>query len=107
MLVWHVDDRKENNRDENHYKVGLVQSDNRRQLEAAEDGPVGNRGDAGDPYPGSAHNTSFGAFTSPNSRTYAGRDSRVSIRNISAPSQTMTMDVTIRSGRPVAVASKL
>ncbi|KAL6253117.1 hypothetical protein RBB50_000838 [Rhinocladiella similis] len=107
LLIWHIDDSKTNNRDENHYKVGLVQSDNRRQLEAAEGGGRGNRGDAGDPYPGTTHNTSFGAFTNPNSRTYGGRDSKVSIRNISAPSQTMTMDVSVRSGLPVAVVSKL
>ncbi|KIW54983.1 hypothetical protein PV05_07303 [Exophiala xenobiotica] len=107
LLIWHIDDAKETNRDENHYKVGLVQSDNRRNLEAAENGAAGNRGDAGDPYPGTSNNSSFGAFTNPNSRTYRGRDSFVSIRNISAPSQTMTMDIAVRAGLPPTQASKL
>ncbi len=84
-----------------------MQSDNRRNLEAAENGAAGNRGDASDPYPGTSNNSSFGAFTNPNSRTYRGRDSFVSIRNISAPSQTMTMDIAVRAGLPPTQASKL
>jgi len=47
LLVWHVDESRETNEDENHYLVGLIQADGSRDLENDV-----NRGDAGDPFPG-------------------------------------------------------
>ena len=52
LLIWHIDESQPDNTDENHYKVGLVQADGNRDLELEH-----NRGDDGDPYPGSAGNT--------------------------------------------------
>ena len=52
LLVWHIDESQSGNTDENHYKVGLIQADGKRDMELDH-----NRGDAGDPYPGSANNT--------------------------------------------------
>ena len=35
LLLWHIDDSKPTNTDENHYKVGLLQADGLRNLENA------------------------------------------------------------------------
>ena len=93
LLIWHIDESKTNNTQEcpggppcsNHYKVALVQADNLWNLENGN-----NRGDAGDPYPGSTNNTSFTACTSPKSNLYSGTASGVSITSISASASTMT-----------------
>jgi hypothetical protein len=47
LLVWHVDDAQEDNSDEQHHLVGLLQADGLRELEQDL-----NRGDGGDCYPG-------------------------------------------------------
>ena len=54
LLIWHIDESQDGNTDENRYKVALVQADGKKNLERNV-----NRGDAGDPYPGSALNTAF------------------------------------------------
>ncbi|GAA5164147.1 M6 family metalloprotease domain-containing protein [Ornithinimicrobium tianjinense] len=92
LLLWHVDEAKSTNRDENHYKVGLLQADGARHLETAV-----NRGDAGDPFPGSAGKTSVTKETSPGTRSYAGADTLVSVKSIPASSGSMTVDVTVTS----------
>jgi immune inhibitor A len=79
LLIWHIDEAQPGNTDENHYKVGLVQADGQRDLELAH-----NRGDSGDPYPGSSGNTSFNASSTPNSNSYAGQATCVSVTAISA-----------------------
>ena len=90
-IVWHVDDAIDNNTNENHPKVGLIQADGLNQLGIK----IAGRGDPGDPFPGSSVNTSFTSTSNPNSKSYAGKDTLVSITNISAPYQDMTMDVSI------------
>ncbi|MFJ4977205.1 M6 family metalloprotease domain-containing protein [Streptomyces coeruleorubidus] len=92
LLIWHIDERQPDNSDETHYMVGLVQADNERHLENS-----ANRGDAGDAYPGSTGNTSFGATTAPSSHSHAGAPTGVSVTNISAsgPTMTATVDVTV------------
>lgn len=94
LLIWHIDENQPGNTDENHYKVALVQADNARDLELAH-----NRGDGGDPYPGSAANTSFTSSTSPNSRSYTGADSCVSLTGISGSAATMTATVAVSCGK--------
>ncbi len=49
-----------------------------------------NRGDAGDPYPGSTGNTSLTFTTTPNSKLWNTNSSGVEIRSISASSATMS-----------------
>jgi immune inhibitor A len=93
LLVYHIDDSLDANSDESHYKVGLIQADNQRQLELG-----ANQGDDGDPYPGSASNTELTGATSPNTRSYAGLDTSVSIRNISASSAVITADLAVAPG---------
>ncbi|MET9680918.1 M6 family metalloprotease domain-containing protein [Streptomyces coeruleorubidus] len=92
LLIWHIDEHQPDNSDETHYMVGLVQADNERHLENS-----ANRGDAGDAYPGSTGNTSFGATTAPSSHSHAGAPTGVSVTNISAsgPTMTATVDVTV------------
>lgn len=95
LLIWHIDALQTTNDNEcyptgpscaiQHYKVALVQADNRWDLEKNS-----NQGDAGDPYPGSTSNTSFTRTSSPNSNLYNGAVSNVTITNISTSSPRMT-----------------
>jgi immune inhibitor A len=97
LLVWHIDENQPGNTDENHYKVALVQADGKRDLELKR-----NRGDAGDPYQGTSNNTAFSHTTTPNSDSYAGQDTCVSITAISGSAATMTASITVRCGKGVA-----
>jgi immune inhibitor A len=90
LLIWHIDEAQPGNTDENHYKVGLVQADNLRDMELDH-----NRGDAGDPYPGSTGNDRFSGSSSPNSNSYASQPTCVSVTQISPTGPTMTMKVAV------------
>lgn len=96
LLVWHVDEAVDGNTNESHYKVALLQADGKRELERSV-----NRGDGGDPFPGSANTTSLSASTEPSSRSYAGADTFVSLANISPPSGRMQVDATVRQPPPI------
>jgi len=79
----------------------LVQADGRDDLQHGH--AVGhpypptteNLGDAGDPFPGSTGNRTFGAKTTPNSHTAIGLDSGITVRGISPPGETMSFDIII------------
>lgn len=90
LLIWHIDENQPGNTDENHYKVGLVQADGKRDMDLDR-----NRGDAGDPYPGTSSNHALTVSTVPASKSYAGQDTCVSIKNISASGSIMTASVSI------------
>jgi immune inhibitor A len=92
LLIWHIDESQPGNTDENHYKVALMQADNRRDLESS----PGNRGDAGDCYPGTANNTTFSATSSPNSKSYANAASCVAVTGISASNAVMTATLQVK-----------
>jgi immune inhibitor A len=94
LLVWHIDEAQTSNSDETHYKVALMQADNLRDMELNH-----NRGDAGDPYPGSASNVSFTSSSTPSSRSYAGADTCVSVSGISASSASMTATISVSCGK--------
>ena len=91
LLIWHVDEAQPGNTDENHYKVALMQADSLRDMELDH-----NRGDAGDPYPGSTGNTTFGSTSAPDSNSYANQPTCVSVTQISASGPTMTAKVGVR-----------
>jgi immune inhibitor A len=93
LLLWHIDDSKPTNTDENHYKVGLLQADGLRNLEMRT-----NRGDKGDPFPGSKGVTSVSDTTTPTTKSYTGVDTCVSVTNIPASAASMTVGVTVRCG---------
>jgi M6 family metalloprotease-like protein len=73
MLIWHIDENilKDNwqsntvNTNPSHLGIGLVQADGKRELELRRD-----RGDDGDPFPGSSSNTSFSPSTNPSSASF-------------------------------------
>ncbi|MCB5165819.1 M6 family metalloprotease domain-containing protein [Streptomyces bambusae] len=94
LLIWHIDESRPDNTDENHYRVRLVQADNQRELELSV-----NRGDDGDPFPGSSGNTSFTATSAPDSDSHAGAGTCVSVTRISPPAATMTAEVSVSCGK--------
>lgn len=70
LLVWHIDpDRIANRRSTNTVNASLPNGVKLEQADGDDDlgNGLGNRGDAGDPYPGSTNNTVFGPGTTPNS----------------------------------------
>jgi immune inhibitor A len=94
LLIWHVDETREDNTDERRYKVALVQADGRNDLELSV-----NRGDEGDPYPGRSGNTRFDAGSIPSSDAHSGRRTHVALTGISpaGPIMTATVAVTERA----------
>jgi immune inhibitor A len=92
LLIWHVDESVADNRDETHYRIALVQADGDKDLE----GNV-NRGDAGDPFPGSTGNASFTGSTTPSSRSHAGVDTSVAVTDITVTGPTVTANVRVES----------
>jgi immune inhibitor A len=102
LLVWHVDDAQQTNTNENHYKVALMQADGKGDLEHNV-----NRGDAGDPYPGSSNNRTFNAASNPNSKSYAHSDSCVAVTGISASGASMGMQLQVKcpAGHPAPSAA--
>ncbi|KAE8160205.1 M6 metalloprotease [Aspergillus tamarii] len=91
LIIWHIDDSKQDNSDETHYLVAMKQADGLNQLATSTAG----RGDPGDPYPGTTNNRSFTNTSNPNSQSYSGRATRVSVTNISDAGATMTMDINV------------
>jgi len=90
LLIWHIDDSISTNTNENHYKVALMQADNKRDMELNH-----NRGDAGDPYPGASGNSGFHESSNPNSKAYSGVSTCVAITGISAAGPVMTANVAV------------
>jgi immune inhibitor A len=88
LLIWHIDDAIPSNSNENQPKVALVQSDGDTDLEFGN-----NRGDSGDPFPGSSNNRVFDDTSTPNSHAYSHSDSFVRVRNISDSGTVMTADI--------------
>ena len=77
LLIYHIDDNMSSNDNEDHYLVDVEQADGRRDLNNNS-----NRGDEGDPFPGSTGNKLFSSTTVPNSNYYSGEFSNISIRDI-------------------------
>ena len=91
LLIWHIDDSVSTNTNETHYKVALMQADGRRDMELDH-----NRGDGGDPYPGSSGNTAFHNTSTPNSKSYSGVDTCVTVTAVSTAGPVMTANVGVR-----------
>jgi immune inhibitor A len=91
LLIWHIDDSQSGNTDETHYKVALMQADAKKDLEHNV-----NRGDAGDPYPGTANNTGFNSTSTPNSKSYSGQDTCIAVNGIGAAGPVMTANLRVK-----------
>lgn len=81
--------------DSYHYLVALKQADGVRNLEYKK-----NRGDTGDPFPGSSNRTSWTINSTPDTRSYYNaNDSCIQVTNISPAADTMTaaLQVTCQS----------
>ncbi|MDN5853548.1 MAG: M6 family metalloprotease domain-containing protein, partial [Actinomycetia bacterium] len=91
LLIWHIDDAVDSNRDERHFKVGLLQADGLRDLETGAD-----RGDGGDSYPGTSGNSAFADMTTPSSKSYAGSPTGVSVTEIPDAADSVRVRVTVR-----------
>jgi immune inhibitor A len=100
LLIYHVDESVPNNDNAYHYKVALEQADGNWQLENRFNG-----GDAGDPYPGTSSNTTFGYETTPSSVTYVGGDSRVRVFNIEETGGGTYADIWVTPGPLLSVVS--
>ena len=99
LCIYHVDDGQSTNDNEwypgtastGHYWVALEQADGKYAMETV----VNNRGDAGDPYPGTSLKYSFNSTTTPNSKSYSGANVQVEVINISSSAMNMTADMKI------------
>lgn len=87
IAIWHIDDNQSLNSDETHRLVDLE--------EAAEAGlDEGTHGGHQLNLYFSGNKTEFSDSTDPNSKTYSGTSSGITINNISASGDSMTFDVT-------------
>jgi immune inhibitor A len=91
LLVWHVDESIAGNTNEAHPKIALLQADAKRDLELNH-----NRGDSGDPYPGSSSNTAVTNTSTPNTKSYSAASTCVTVTSISASSAVMTANVQVK-----------
>jgi len=91
LLIYHVDDKTPSNNNPDRYHVALEQADGRFQLEDRYDD--GNVGDAGDPF---TEGTRFGLHTVPDSRSYGGDDTYVSVFGITGPDPVGNMTANLR-----------
>ncbi len=78
LLIWHIDETRTSNNAENRKLVDLEEADGLNHLDN-----MTNRGDPGDPFPGSSNNTTFNNASNPNSKLYDNSVSGVSVTNIS------------------------
>ncbi len=77
LLIWHIDDSEHNNDHPGDYWVGLRQADGKQDLEMGR-----NRGDTGDPYPGSTKKKRFDATSTPSSVDQFGNATGVAVTGI-------------------------
>lgn len=104
LAIWRIDDstyrstRYSNmvNSTKGKFGIELVQADGKNTLGIT----TGNRGDAGDLYPGSTKNTSFGDITKPSSKSIAGVLPGFSVYDIKTHEDTSA--TFLLGGRPIA-----
>lgn len=91
LLIYHVQNSvTTQNDDENNKLVDLEAADNTFELDAGR-----NRGDRGDPFPGSTDNRNFNRTSQPNSHIHNDGISKVAVENISDPGNQMYADLSV------------
>jgi M6 family metalloprotease-like protein len=102
LLIWHIDENVTAsnfaNANPNNRLVDLVQADGLRQLNLLN----GNRGDPGDPFPGSTLNTIFNTDSNPSSDLYDGIISGVSVNDIRFDESGLSANLFVTSFEDVA-----
>jgi immune inhibitor A len=101
LLLYHVDETADQTNDW-HPLVMLEQADGLWHLQYGT-----NNGDSGDPYPGTSNNRTADGSTTPDTRSYAGSDTGVSVSTISDSGDTMTADITVEGTEAAAVPEVL
>lgn len=101
MLIEHVDDNIGNNTNENHYLVDIEQADGKRDLNNNS-----NSGDADDVFPFGSKN-SFTNTSNPNSKNYAGADSKVKVTSIARSGDNVTATISSGTGGTSWVTKKV
>lgn len=100
LAIWHIDESVTStnsaNANENRPLVKLMEADGLNHLYSGS-----NRGDTGDPFPGSSANRTFNSTSNPNSNLYGGGASQAAVSNISNCAASMTANLTYGTG-PVA-----
>jgi immune inhibitor A len=91
-IIEHIDDNQTNNTDQDHYLVDIEQADGLRHLNIN-----ANSGDAGDAFP-TASNNAFTGTTTPNSNSYAGTASNISVTNIQKSGGNITARIDVSGG---------
>jgi immune inhibitor A len=101
LLIYHVDEYRRWGRirsstgpvndDEAHKMVDLEEADGNADLDNNT-----NRGDDGDPFPGSSNKRAFTDGSIPDSKDYDGSSTGVEIKNISDSGPVMTADIVVR-----------
>jgi len=92
IAIWHIDDNQSGNADYNHKLVDLEEA-----AEAGMDLPGSNPTSHSGKQTNlffSGNKTEFSDSTDPNSKTYSGTSSGITIDNISASGDSMTFDIT-------------
>lgn len=81
-----------------HYKVALEQADGLFELEKCPG--YKNRGNAGDPFPGSYNKQAFDDTTTPDSRNYSNNSTQVAVWSISPSDSAMHANLDVTWSRP-------
>ncbi len=89
LLIWHIDNSKWSNDDENHRMVDVIAADNHF---------FGSN--AGDPWPGTSNNFNFDYESLPPALGWDGNNTEVALLNISPSSPNMTADVEVFEVNP-------
>lgn len=79
-----------NSKNNPHYRVALINAGGQASM-----GGPGGRGDSSNVFPGTTNKKEFSVATNPTSRSYAGQDTFVAVKNISGAGRTMRMDVSV------------
>jgi len=98
LIIWHINTNKTNlwpssntvNTDTARFGVGVMQADGLRHLEKKV-----NRGDAGDPFPGTTSNKNFTPFTNPSSALHPNGQGVRTMSNVSITNITINPDSSI------------
>ncbi|MFH1220597.1 MAG: M6 family metalloprotease domain-containing protein [Candidatus Eisenbacteria bacterium] len=95
LLVYHVDERARGNSTEGRHLVSLEQADGRFDLD--QERLFGFGSDRGDPFPGSTGARTFSWWTTPSNYSNEDLPTEVSLRNITGPGDTVTVDIEVAS----------